>query len=747
VQEIVSVRNRARFVPPSSLDPIVARARLDDHYATATGQILRVLAPPGYGKSTQIARWVADEPRHVGWVDLERVDNDPFVLAAALARALTHTGRQLSDAQWDAAFDGGGVVGNLAPGLGALVDQIEWPFVLVLDDVHNVDAIESLAVLDALAAHLPPSSTLVLSGRSHPDQRSLARRRLHPGIVDVTVHHLALDTAETDELLTSMGVRLELDPLTQLCDRFEGWAAGIRLAGLALQGEGEPAWLSPGHVGDATYVVDYLRSEWTGQLSPEDKRFLCEAACLDRFTGEMCDEILGRTQSLATLRHMHREELLLLPLDQRDEWFRMHPLLTRWLSADLEATDRHRWREIHHAAATWWVQHGDVDLAIEHTLLTGDIAAAEALVTEHGFTYLARGLVSTVRRWLAAFPNDFARTSGGLCAITALDALYLGDGARAWQWYEHLRRVLAGSGSSPSSTRLHQRAAVLRITLAREPAGDLLALAETVSAELADDVWTALALYATGGVRFLAGDDRAVGALEEAAFVAEIAGMWVHQANCTSATGIIADLTGDRDAAVAAGQRAADLLTRWPSELPPTTAITDALAALNAARAGQRDLAASRLAAGRQRLLALHSVGPWFNALCGLAFTRAALLIDDRTTSRTLLRELEHALRLEAPDNGAATHVEALRTSIEAARQLPSDPAWALTDAELKVLQHLPTNLTLADIATRLFVSRNTVKSHVAAIYRKLGTTSRSDAVDLARQTGLVEDGSAESRD
>ena len=90
-------------------------------------------------------------------------------------------------------------------------DQIERPFVLVLDDVHHVDAAESLRGHRRAGEHLPPSSTLVLCGRSHPDQRSLARRRLHPGVVDVTAAHLALDATETDELLTSMGVRLELD--------------------------------------------------------------------------------------------------------------------------------------------------------------------------------------------------------------------------------------------------------------------------------------------------------------------------------------------------------------------------------------------------------------------------------------------------------------------------------------------------------------------------------------------------------
>ena len=127
--------------------------------------------------------------------------------------------------------------------------------------------------------------------------------------------------------------------------------------------------------------------------------------------------------------------------------------------------------------------------------------------------------------------------------------------------------------------------------------------------------------------------------------------------------------------------------------------------------------------------------------------SRAAVRIDDRAASRALLRDLDQALHGEDPDHGAARHVGDLRESVEAARQLPSDPASALTEAELKVLRHLPTNLSLADIATRLFVSRNTVKSHVAAIYRKLNATSRSDAVDLARRTGLLEEGPSEDRD
>ena len=745
MHQIVSVRNRARFVPPSRTGPVVARRRLDSLYAEATGRILRVLAPPGYGKSTQVAGWVESETRYVGWIDLERVDNDPFVLASALVRALRPPDGEPLPPEWSAdpslGFD------DTIQRLGAFVDDVERPFVLVLDDVHHVDAVESLAVIDAVARHLPGSSTLVLCGRSLADQTSRSRRRLQPGVVEVTAMELALDATETDELLRSMGVVLELDALSQLCDRFEGWAAGLRLAGLALRGEGERSWLSPDQVGDATYIVDYLRSEWTGQLSPADRQLLCEAACLQRFTGEMCDQVLGRTQSAVDLRRMHREELLVFPLDQRDEWFRMHPILTRWLSADLQETDPDRWRAIHTAAADWWAQHGDVDLAFEHAMATHDLAHAEALVVDHAFSYLTRSLRGTVQRWLAAFPKEYLLTSGNLCALIALDAVQNGDGVRAIHWYEHLERVLAGSDASTADPRMVQRAEVIRITVAREPTAVLLPIAERVATELAGDLWTALALYALGGLRLLAGDERAGDSLASAAFVAELNGLWLHQANCTSARGIVADLADDRDTAARDGEVAAELLSRLTGALPPTTAMSDSLQALNAARAGRRDVAADLLEVGRKKLVSFHGVAPWFNVLCRIALTRAAVLIDDRPASRALLRELEESLRHDSASDGIKHRVDALRASIEAARQLPAGPAWALTEAELKVLQHLPTNLTLADIATRLFVSRNTVKSHVAAIYRKLNATSRSDAVDLARRTGLLDDLATEARD
>ena len=67
--------------------------------------------------------------------------------------------------------------------------------------------------------------------------------------------------------------------------------------------------------------------------------------------------------------------------------------------------------------------------------------------------------------------------------------------------------------------------------------------------------------------------------------------------------------------------------------------------------------------------------------------------------------------------------------------------AWAmsLTGAELRLLPYLATHLTFPEIASRLFISRNTVKTEAVAIYRKLGASSRSEAVERAVEVGLLE--------
>jgi LuxR family maltose regulon positive regulatory protein len=134
------------------------------------------------------------------------------------------------------------------------------------------------------------------------------------------------------------------------------------------------------------------------------------------------------------------------------------------------------------------------------------------------------------------------------------------------------------------------------------------------------------------------------------------------------------------------------------------------------------------------------------NIIARLALVRTALLLDDRGTAETVFCELEHHMAVEPtssePAAGAHACVAALRTDLDE-MDLPALGASALSVAERRVLRLLPTNMSLGDIASQLYISRNTVKTHVASIYRKTGATKRVEAVEFARTTRLVPDPSA----
>ena len=195
-------------------------------------------------------------------------------------------------------------------------------------------------LLDALARNVPAGSTIVLSGRALPPA-SLGRLRVEPGLVEITARELAMDAGDADALFRSMGLALEAGHVASLVRRTEGWPVGLRLAGLALLGEPDLAAAVAAFTGEDRYVADYLREEWMRGLSSEEADFLLQVSCLGWFSGALCDDVLERVGSARMLERLHANALLVIPLDRRHEWFRMHHLLAEFLHEELRR-DRRR---------------------------------------------------------------------------------------------------------------------------------------------------------------------------------------------------------------------------------------------------------------------------------------------------------------------------------------------------------------------------------------------------------------------
>lgn len=90
------------------------------------------------------------------------------------------------------------------------------------------------------------------------------------------------------------------------------------------------------------------------------------------------------------------------------------------------------------------------------------------------------------------------------------------------------------------------------------------------------------------------------------------------------------------------------------------------------------------------------------------------------------------------PEDLAIPVAEAKRMLSRLVPSLPAAPA--ITEAELRVLQQLVHEPSQVVIAHRLFLSTNTVKTHLRSIYRKLNAHSRDQAIQTARDRGLIKE-------
>jgi LuxR family maltose regulon positive regulatory protein len=215
-------------------------------------------------------------------------------------------------------------------------------------------------------------------------------------------------------------------------------------------------------------------------------------------------------------------------------------------------------------------------------------------------------------------------------------------------------------------------------------------------------------------------------------------------ANCLAHLAIIDVEHGRWDEATVAARRARELAGE--ATAMPSFVLVVAVSALVEANAGRDDEADSSRQLARQHLTGLLDVAPWLNLQARVALGRTAVIRGNRVEAAALIDEAAVILESSPGADRVALQLDALRREATARDKSQSFGPSSLTTAELRVLQLLPTHLSVAEIADRLYVSRNTVKSQTIAIYRKLGTSSRGGAVKIAIDAGLLADGTAQHR-
>jgi LuxR family maltose regulon positive regulatory protein len=437
-----------------------------------------ISAPAGSGKTSLLRAW-ADRSTNAARVAFVSVDRDEHEASRFWSRVLDairspaaspdrRTQPAAAEVPSDELVDA--VVSELAGRPG--------PFVLIIDDLHELRSADAVAQLQRLLAVLPSSARVVLSSRRDPPIR-LHKLRLAGELAELRAGDLRFTERETRELLAGSGISLSDAGAAALYRRTEGWAAGLRLAAISLSGHPDPERFVAEFSGNHRAIGEYLMAEMLEGQPSEVQSMLLRTSIVDRVNRELADLLAGRPGSEQMLLELEDANAFVASLDAQRTWFRYHHLLADFLRLELRRTSAAELSDLHRRAARWFADHGDIVEAVRHTQAAGDWSDAARLLADHLFSLTLDGNEGAIAVLLRSFPEGLSEEHPELALAHA--AVQLAHGR-----LEEAADQLALAESHVESTQPARRQglavaiASLRLALARR-SGQFTEVIEQVS--------------------------------------------------------------------------------------------------------------------------------------------------------------------------------------------------------------------------------------------------------------------------
>lgn len=562
----------SKLAVPVLPEGLVLRRRLAESLeAGVRGPLTVLAASPGAGKTALLNSWIrARGPADpVSWLTLEPDDEgDRFWSYLHVALDVS---AYTAEHPWTPAPGGVPTKVYLAQLANALARQPR-PVLVILDDFHQVADPTVPDGLEFLLRHTAGRLRLVIATRVDPDL-PLHRWRLSGELIEIDDRELAFTLDETADLLARHGVELPDTHLAALHAHTEGWAAGLRLAALAMREHPDPPRFVDVFSGDQQVIAEYLSGEILAAQPPETLDALLSTAPLEQVCGGLINALTGRIDGDRILADLARQHAFTIAVPGQYPWYRYHRLFGEFLRAEAQRRILDRLLGLHRTAASWHAEHGWPMDALRHALAARDWAYAKALLAQRWpeLVLCARApSAEALPAQAAPPPDDVARADPELALACAADQLSLAGTGTADAYLrladerQHLLADDERDRFARTSTALHLVAA----QLSGNAAGSL-SFAEQLLAQVPADAADAapvraVARTAQGSVLFSAGELAAAAhALSDGLAAAEQAGLACPQLECTGKLALLYAVRGEL--------RRAGKTARAALALPPCT--------------------------------------------------------------------------------------------------------------------------------------------------------------------------------
>jgi LuxR family maltose regulon positive regulatory protein len=428
------------------------------------GKVTLITGPAGSGKSVLASTWARDAGLPVAWVDVARDEADATRFWGKVMDALRSCG----------AIDLADPLATVVPGPAESQDEfllrlleglgrLAGPVLLVLDDLHQLRSPEAVQGLERLLEEAPTTLRTLIISRRDP-QLGLHRLRLAGELAEVRGADLDFTSQEATALMAQAGLEVGDDAVDRLCERTEGWAAGLRLAAMSLARHEDPRRFVAEFAGSERTVADYLLGEVLSTLPPEVRTLLIRTCILERVNGPLADLLTGGNDGARLLAELEASNSLVVAVDVGRTWFRYHHLLADLLRLELQREAPGDIRDLHGAAATWLAENGHSLDAIRHARLAEDWDLVADLLGGTWVRLVLDGEEATLGRVLAGLPEDLVARDAEVATISAAERLH----ATRWEEADALiasaHRTL---GELPDDRRDRAAAALALVELIR----------------------------------------------------------------------------------------------------------------------------------------------------------------------------------------------------------------------------------------------------------------------------------------
>ena len=413
------------FIPPIK-HPIVVRERLNSLLNTSCHQKLTLVsAPAGFGKSTLVASWLGETRQNAAWLSLDKQDNSLTRFWSCIIKAIQtqqpEIGRNASD------IFNSTQIRDIEPIVINLLNDLivsQTTILLVIDDYHVIDSKDIHKSFNFFLERLPSNIHVILLTRIDP-QLTLGRLRAAGELCEIRVSDLQFSLDEAADFFQAV-MNLELTPenIASLEKRTEGWIVGLKLAALSLQRQSDQESFIRDFSGSHRFILDYLTEEVLNVLPEEQHSFLLQTSILDSFCADLCNAVTENSKSAKIIEDLYRDNMFIIPLDARGEWFRYHHLFKNLLEVLLEQFNPNCINELHLKAMHWYENSDHLAEAVKHAFQSGEIQQPKELIIKHYNPMLHRGGVKTVLEWVNRLPDGMAKENIDL-ALANCWALHL----------------------------------------------------------------------------------------------------------------------------------------------------------------------------------------------------------------------------------------------------------------------------------------------------------------------------------